>query len=39
LAILVKTKDKKDRSIKSLMRWNAMSLTHLVNCLLQISHE
>jgi hypothetical protein len=30
--------DKKDRSIKSLMRRNAMSFTHLVNCLLQISH-
>jgi predicted transposase YbfD/YdcC len=38
LAILVKAKDKKDRSIKSLMRRNAMSVTHLIKCLKKISH-
>jgi hypothetical protein len=35
---LVKAKDKKDRSIKSLMRRNAMSVTHLIKCLKKISH-
>jgi predicted transposase YbfD/YdcC len=38
LAILVKAKDKKDRSVKSLMRRNAMSVTHLAKCLKTISH-
>jgi hypothetical protein len=38
LAILVKAKDKKDRSIKSLMRRDAMSATHLVKCLKKIFH-
>jgi predicted transposase YbfD/YdcC len=38
LAILVQAKDKKDRSIKSLMRRNAMSLSHLIGCVKKISH-
>jgi predicted transposase YbfD/YdcC len=38
LAILIGAKDKKDRSIKSLMRRNAMSITHLVKCVKKISH-
>jgi predicted transposase YbfD/YdcC len=37
LAILVGAKDKKDRSIKSLMRRNAMSMTHLIKCLKKCS--
>ncbi|MDR2667140.1 MAG: ISAs1 family transposase [Holosporales bacterium] len=38
LAILVGAKDKKDRSVKSLMRRNAMSMAHLIKCFKKISH-
>jgi hypothetical protein len=38
LTILDKAKDKKDRSVRSLMRRNAMSLHHLIECVKKISH-
>jgi hypothetical protein len=33
VAHLIEAKDKKDRSVKSLMRRNAMSVTHLAKCI------
>ncbi|MDR0631160.1 MAG: ISAs1 family transposase [Holosporales bacterium] len=38
LTILDKAKDKKDRSVRSLMRRDAMSLHHLIKCVNTISH-
>ncbi|MDR0631247.1 MAG: hypothetical protein LBF66_01600 [Holosporales bacterium] len=38
LTILDKAKDKKNRSVRSLMRRNAMSLHRLIECVKKISH-
>jgi hypothetical protein len=38
LTILDKAKDKKDKSVRSLMRRNAMSAEHLIKCVDKISH-